>query len=478
MEEPTITNEAATSRFAGRAPLIIFLIAMIGGLMLICVFGYLLYCQSSGSCEDGSFVGIGNNDSAAPPEDMPTMIVPTVAGVSQSSRAEGIVAQIGASDTVSLTLDAPTLLQAGDENFAIQIGRTATNNQWDIDVATESIAVWLDGTVINYVLAIMDTEANRALMQSLERGDALTLSMESGRTLTFDFNTRTQVPITQPDIFRQNIPAITIVLVGQGNERIVVQGSYLPDLVAPSIDTAGNFEAPNVAGLGEPIQLGDLQLAVTAFDDRPQATGGFAYYLVDYQIQNNGSIPFDTTLLQMQLVDGVGNISVLSLDASQQGNYPALAPSLGVGQLAQATAGYQIPNGVNRASLGWVVTRLDTRESVEIRTSAPVLAGGSDPVQLVSLSNVSADLVADATSLLVQGSLFNGSEQVVSVNATDVSFTAGSSAFFIQSTNPQFPWVIGPGETFQFGLTVQKPINEPSAVFSIFDKGFEIGNYD
>ncbi len=475
MEEPTITNEAATSRFAGRAPLIIFMIAMIGGLLLICVFGYLLYCQSSGSC-DGNFLGIGNETPVTSLDGVPTAIVPTVVGVA-APQGDGIVAQIGDTDTISLTLDAPRLLQVGGENFPIQIGRTV-NNQWDTTVESETIAVWLDGTVINYVLAMMDTENNRGLMQSLERGEELTLSMESGRTLTFDFNTRTQIPITQPDIFRQNIPAITIVLVGQGNERIVVQGSYLPDLVAPSIDTGGNFEAPNVAGLGEPIQLGDLQLAVSAFDDRPQATGGFAYYLVDYQIQNNGAVPFDTTLLQMQLVDGVGNISVLSLDATQAGSYPALGPSLGVGQLAQATAGYQIPNGVNRATLAWVVTRLDTRESIEIRTSAPILAGAADPVQFVSLIDVSAELVADATSLLIRGSIVNNSEQVVSVNATDIAFTAGNSAFFIQSTSPQFPWVIAPGETFPFGLTVQKPINEPSAIFSVFDKSFEIGNYD
>lgn len=477
MEEPTITNETATSRFAGRAPLIIFLIAMVGGLLLICVFGYLLYCQSSGSCEGGiAGLGGGGGNPTGSVDGVPTAIVPTIVGVAPP-RTDGLVAQIGDSDTISLTLDAPTALQVGEDSFAVQIGRT-TNNQWDTNVGSESVAVWLDGTVINYVFAVLDTEGNRGLMQSLERGDELTLIMESGRTLTFDFNTRTQVPITQPDIFRQNMPAITIVLIGQGNERIVVQGSYLPDLVAPSIDTGGSFEAPNVAGLGEPIQLGDLQLAVTAFDDRPQPTGGFAYYLVDYQIQNNGSVPLDTSLLQMQLVDGVGNISVLSLDASQLGNYPPLGPSLGVGQLVQATAGYQIPNGVNRASLAWVVTRLDTRETVEIRTSAPVLAGGTDPVQFVTLNDVVAGLVADGTSLLIQGTLFNGSEQVVSINATDVSFTAGSSAFFIQSTNPPFPWVIPPNELLAFGLTVQKPINEPTAIFSVFDKGFEIGNYD
>lgn len=475
MEEPTITNEAATGRFAGRAPLIIFLIAMIGGLMLICVFGYLLYCQSSNGCENG-FLGGDGSQPASLDESLPTPIVPTPIGV-VAPRTDGIVANVGGTDTISLTLDVPTLLQVQDENYAVQIGRT-TNNEWDTTVSDESIAVWLDGTVINYVLAILDTEANRALMQSLERGEELALSMESGRTLTFDFTTRKQFPITQPDIFRQNMPGITIVLVGQGNERIVVQGSYLPDLVAPSIDTGTEFEAPNIVGIGEPVQLGDLQLAVTTFDDRPQPTGGFAYYLVDYQIQNNGTVPLDTSLLQMQLIDGVGNISVLSLDASTLGNYQPLSPSLGVGQLVQATAGYQIPNGVNRATLAWVVTRLDTQESVEIRTSAPVVTGGVDPIQFVTLNDVVAGLVADGTSLLIQGTLFNGSEQVVTVNATDVAFNAGSSAFFIQSTSPQFPWTIPPNEVFSFGLTVQKPINEPTAIFSIFDKGFEIGNYD
>ena len=72
----------------------------------------------------------------------------------------------------------------------------------------------------------------------------------------------------------------------EDDNRLVVNGRY----VVPDTAQAG---ATNVVQLGEPVQLADVQTTVTGatyLSDRPEAPPGFAFYLVDFQIQNTGLI--------------------------------------------------------------------------------------------------------------------------------------------------------------------------------------------
>lgn len=92
--------------------------------------------------------------------------------------------------------------------------------------------------------------------------------------------------------------------------------------------------------------LGNLQVTVTGAThllNRPEAPNGFAFYLIEYQVQNIGTIAFDTTLLTTALFDSFGNQYATNGVASTLGNYPALFGSMNPSQLAQTTVGYQIP---------------------------------------------------------------------------------------------------------------------------------------
>ena len=454
-------------------PLILALTAAFGGLLLICLFAGLIYCQTT---ENGCNLPGSSVQSEPTPTPFVEVVPPTF------NNTQLVSAQVG-DELIPLSIDPPTRLGAAGEDFAVQIGAVGGDGRWQPIVASERVAVWLSGTVINYVLAIQDTEENRNLMQSLERGEAMQLSTDSGRTYEFEFSSREVVPITKLDVFGQTTPGITVVLArnDQATDRMVIRGTYKVGEAAQSI-TPGDGSAVdggNFAELGEVVQLGDLQLAVTAFDSRTVDNSPFSYFLVDYQIQNNSPVPLQAGLIQFTLVDSVGNQYALNLNASGLGNFQPLPQSLGTGQPLQATAGYEIPSGLDPSSLGWIVTRLDTGEEIEIRASLPASAGGSGVTEAVSadirLDNVS--LVANATSLLIQGSIANTGNVTLSIEQSEVQLVSNGASYLIQSTNPQFPWTVAPGEVLAYSLTVQKPIDSGEATFSVREFSWQLDNF-
>lgn len=458
-----------SSGFRGNLPIIAALTLAGLGFIAVIVFAVLIFC-SGGRC-GGALAGGGGGDPLPTP-----FPVGTVAAAPDSI----VSVQLDSGEAISLTVDAPNLLTIAGQNYAVQRGAAAADGRWTPTVATATTAVWLNGTVINYVFALQDTTEVRGLMESLERGDEIVLTTKTGQTRRFSFNSREIVPVTQQDVYAQNTPAVTLLLVGLGDrstDRMIVRGRFITDEAAQSIPPGGSGAAEtNVVTLGEVAQLGDLQIAVTAFDNRPIAGSSFAYYLVDYQIQNNGALPFDTTQLVLQLVDNVGNLYNLSLDASRLGNNPPLAPALAPGQLVQATAGYQIPSGLGADALGWIVRRGDTGAQVEVRT-APQPTDGDAAVAGVSVQLLNAALSPDAASLVLTGQISNQGTSVAVIEQTDVQMSSDGTVFFILSTNPAFPWVVGPGQTIPYALTVQRPLTADQAVFSILGQSFELSNY-
>jgi hypothetical protein len=59
------------------------------------------------------------------------------------------------------------------------------------------------------------------------------------------------------------------------------------------------------------------------------------------------------------------------------------------------------------------------------------------------------------------------------VNSNNITLTGDGSTYLMLSTNPAFPWVIGPGETNQFLVTFQRPTGS-SAIFRILNQPFEL----
>ncbi len=396
---------------------------------------------------------------------------PTPFGGSEDGLLAGdpLVVGMSDSDTISVTLDSPISLNLPAQQFNVQTQVIGADGTWTPNVDELGTAVWVYGTIVNYVVGLPDSEENRALLEGLAPGDEMMLATRGGTRYTFSFNSRTTVPVTNRDVFAQTTPGITLVLLGsEGSERLVVNGRYV---VAESDSQAGN-----VVSLGETAQLDNIQLTVnstTYIADRAEIPPGFALFVVDYQIQNVGLTAFDTGNLQQTLVDNLGNQYVLRPLATQLGNFPALSGFLNANQVTQASAGYQIPLGLESETLSWVVTNNNSGAQVYVTlpfTGGAAVAAGST----ITLGRV--EVSTDLTSLIIGGQVTNLGTQPLVITESDVALQGqDGSVYLLLSTNPPFPWPVPPGQTLQFFLTYQRPPTD-TAVFRVLNQGFQLTN--
>lgn len=376
---------------------------------------------------------------------------------------------VGMSDsaTISVTLDSPITLSLAGQQFNVQTQVIGADGTWTPTVDAPGAAVWVFGSVVNYVVGLPDSEENRAMLEGLAPGDEMMLSTRGGTRFTFSFNSRTSVPVTNRDIFAQTTPGITLVLLGsEGAERLTVNGRY--------VVSEADSQAGNVVSLGETAQLENVQLTVnssTYIADRAEIPPGFALFVVDYQIQNVGLTAIDSSSLQLGLVDNLGNQYVLSPLATQLGNFPTLAGFLNANQATQASAGYQIPLGLESDTLSWVVT--NSNSGAQVYVTLP-FTGGAAAAAGSSITLARADVSTDLTSLILGGQVTNLGTQPVVITESDVALqTQDGSIYLLLSTNPPFPWTVPPGQTLQFFLTYQLPPTD-AAVFRVLNQGFQL----
>lgn len=438
---------------ADRGLLLLVIVAIIG-LIAVCIFGILLV-RSLLTDNGISLVPGTPTPFASTP--IPPANEPLIVGVSEST-------------TVTVTLDVPVSLNVAGQTFSVQTQVIAADGLWSPTIEGQDMAVWVYGTIINYIIGLPDTPANRSLLEEqLAPGSSIILTTRRGTEYTFDFSNRQTVPSNNRDVFVQTRPGITLVLLGaREGERLVVRGDYV---VAETTDTGFG----NVVSLGETAQLEDVQVTVTGatyVPDRPEAPPGFAFYLVDYQIQNVGLTAVDTSNLQLLLTDDLGNQYALNGPASQLGNYPPLSGFLNAGQTVQATAGYQIPASLVSTNLNWIVARSGSNSRVQV--TIPFNAG-ANVAQGTAVSLQSVTTSADLTSLILVGQITNVGGQPVVVTEGDITLrTEDGAGYLLLSTNPAFPWTVGPGQTTPFSVSFQRPPTADSAVFTVLNQPFQL----
>jgi hypothetical protein len=157
--------------------------------------------------------------------------------------------------------------------------------------------------------------------------------------------------------------------------------------------------------------------------------------------------------------------------ASQSGNYPVLGGALNVGQIIQATAGYQVPASLKSGTVQWIISDASTGAQIQVIID---YGGGSNAAQQTSITLVGATVTDDKTSLLMDGQITNlGSQQMV-VTQQDLSLrTADGASFLLLATNPELPWTIPPGQTLQFFVRYQNP-QADTAVFTVLNQSFQL----
>lgn len=382
-----------------------------------------------------------------------------------------LVAGVSESGTISVTLDLPTTLRLGGETFSVQSQAIAADGLWSPQLSGEETAVWVYGTIINYVIGLPTSNENRALLTSLNPGEEVRLTTRGGIDFTFTIDERRTVAATDRQIFAQTRPGLTLVLLGDRadgvDQRLVVQGSYV-------VNESANLGGGDLVELGETAQLDNLQLTATGatyLPNRPEVPSGFAFYLVDFEVQNVGLTAVDISNYQFTLRDEVGNQFALSPVASQLGNYPPLTGSLNANQTRQASAGYQIPRGLLSPTLNWVVSHSSSPGQIQVSipfSGSPQAARGAT----VSLQEV--EISEDRTALIITGEVANLGEQPLVISEENIFLRSPDGAsYLLLSTNPAFPWSIPSGQTMQFRLTYQRPPAD-SAVFTVLSQPFQL----
>lgn len=423
------------------------------GFMGLCIFPIFLYLLYQGVGSD-----ILSGDEPTPFASDVSVVLPV---------KTPLVVGLDETGTISTTVDIPETLTLNGRSFTVQPQLISADGSWATDVADDS-AAWVYGTIVNYVFGLPDTKDNQALLELLSAGDEFEMVTQAGVPYIFSFESKEVVPASDRDIYTQQSPGATIILTGGPEEdRLVVKGRYVVS------ETDNNFQA-NTCQVGELCQIGNMEFAVTgtAYDpSQGTAPTGFAFYRLDYQIENVGGATIDTNNLQFSLIDELGNQYALNPMASQSGNYPVLSGGLNAGQLVQATAGYQVPESLQSNSVQWIITDVATGAQIQVIID---YGGGSNAKQQTSITLVGATITDDKSALLLDGQITNlGSQQIV-VTQPDLSLrTADGASFLLLATNPELPWTIPPGQTLQYFVRYQNPQAE-TAVFTVLNQSFQL----
>jgi hypothetical protein len=445
-------NSTVRRLTANPALLLLGIVAVVA-LLAACILGFFLLRPYLAERGEGAGESTSGEPTPFPQTTQAAVEQPVIVGVSESG-------------TFSVTLDAPATLDALDRQWAVQPENIGVDGLWAPELAEDN-AAWVNGTIVNYVFGLADSEENRALLESLAPGDRFTVTTRQGVTHNFTFDSRSQVPGDDRSVFNQQSPGITVLLFDGDADRLVVRGRY-------EVDTADQSSSGNVVQLGETAQIGDVQInpqASSFLTNRPEAPAGFGFFLIDFAMQNVGLTAIDTSAYRFVLSDELGNQYALNPIASRLGNFPPLGGFINAGQTVTATAGYQLPAGLVSPTLTWTIIAPD---GTQAQATLPFTAGGSAGQSAV-ISLQGATITPDLSNLIIVGQVTNMGAQPLVIAPEDISLrTPAGADYLLLATNPPFPWTVPPNQTLQFSVTYQRPIGSPSAVFTILGQPFEL----
>jgi len=400
---------------------------------------------------------------------------PSVAGPITPAPTQGASAPVmvaGSAGSVPLTLTAPSAIEIKSRKFQV-IPVEVDKGAWPYQRGTlgDDKAVWVFGTLINYVIGLEANSGNTTLLQDLTEADVIKLTTYSGRTVSFRYSGRQWVTVDKTDVFRQMRPGLTLVLLGEkGNDRLVVSASYLVEGEATPV---GSISAKvgmlvDVAGARVGAMGGRLIKNV------PGLPTGNAYYQVDFSVTATGPGALDASLFQMELIDAAGKRYSLSVPASQAGSYGLPGGQLLPGITLTATAGYVMPDNLPGANVIWTFSpHAGGASPARFQLVVAGLPPTPDPRSLVAVQVTGARYSNDTAEIIISGGAGNTSKESVTISLSDISLQAGGSLVQVTVTEPGLPWVLQPGQNLAFTIRFARP-PAGTALFRMLQSSFEL----
>lgn len=280
---------------AGDKPKPIMLVFLaIGAVLILCMFMPMLSGGGSGGKPSGT-PGTKTPTPSRTPVNSPT---PTPLALEDQdniiSAGDSSSSSSGGSNSypVNLSLQLPDQYQP--RVFVVQ-RRQVRVAEWTY-ADNPDTASMLAGLVIRPVLGIPWSEDNQTLFMNMSAGTRITLRMNTGAVLKFDYVNRLQVQRSDTSIFQQTGPGLILVLIGQhdeasgqptalrwaitaayssrqelNNENVISAGMLEPVAVATSTPTLTPTPVRRITVqmIGSDTQDNVLRIRIRVINDRP-----------------------------------------------------------------------------------------------------------------------------------------------------------------------------------------------------------------
>jgi len=326
--------------------------------------------------------------------------------------------------------------------------------RWPLPHEQSSIAVWLYGTVINYVVGLPYAPTTESALAGLTSADRIMLTLDNGSVLAFGTPQVQRIDSEDLSPMAQDKPGLTMMMLeSEEATRLIVQARYLPEESIFSQDQ-------RVDGLKVEI----LQTHV-------EGDNATLYFIIEYQVTNESDTAMDATFFDMVLEDSAGQRYTLDPTATQLGQYGALARSVAPSETATASAGYAVPRTMP-SPVTWIF-RSDTTSANSTRfalTYEPPQPGPAIPD--VQLSDVFDDRTRNV--IVINGTIYNDGESPLVVTLDNIKFTYTGGTGTLQASTPLLPWNIGPDGFQDFEVQFSRPQGTDSVILEILGFTYRI----
>ena len=353
---------------------------------------------------------------------------------------------------------APTQLSVAGTSFPV-VAVLPEQGRWPLPTEQQELAMWMYGTVINYVVGLPYASTTESLLSGLSSADRITLTLENGTQLAFGSPQGKRVDSGDTAPMSQDRPGLTLmVLGGDQPARLIVTARYLPEAVLPTAEK-------NVDGLI--VRVVSSGLVENATPDGADSW----YFVVEYQITNTLASAVDPTYFDMVLEDAAGQRHVLNEPATVLGDAGRLTALVGAGDSVRGSAGYVIPRTIS-APLVWRFRADPTSadQATVVLDFEPPRPGPAEPD--VELYEVFLD--ADRDVIVISGTVYNDGESDLRVAAEAVEVTSGSGRSNLEISTPLLPWTIPPDDYQDFELQFAVPQDADSVLLNVLGFTFEI----
>jgi hypothetical protein len=332
---------------------------------------------------------------------------------------------------------------------------------------------WVFGSLVNVLLGLPNTAENADLLQALSAEDKITLELADGQRREFVFDAQQRVSPDNQEIFSQQHPGLTLILLGDdGEQRLVVTANY--DVNSEGSTVAGS----NLVAINTPVEIGPVRVKVLngrLVENAPGIPVGSAFYLVDFIVENISEDALNNADFGLELMDYARQRYKVSDTASKLGPNPAPAGQLLPGLSSTFTVGFEVPSNITGPILTWLfkpTPKFATQANVAVPLLGPTPT--PEPRAQAQVQVTQAYFTPDQSELIFAGSIVNPTNLLIPIGPSDFVLTTpdGVLATLI-SAEPALPWRIAPGDTINFTLHFSRlPSNE--ARLKILNSSFGI----